>query len=147
GPLVLAGQPIFVTAVDIDTVALDAVVHFLVAEGNTMRRTGAGALHTILADIFDADIDRLIDGKRKIRRNYGQVYPGAVVFMDQHAVTSQLSESGVYRQRNRIDLAARVIVGTRGITHLTDVRGQHEGRRNHTLVAEPILGVGNAAVV
>src|SRR5262245_5168699 len=147
GPFVFPCQSVFVTAIDVNPVALDAVVYFLAAEGDAVRRTSTGALHAIFAHLFDPDIDRLIDGQGKIRCHYGQMYPRAVVFMDQHAMTAKLAQAGIHRERDRVHLAAGVIVGTSWITHFPDVGGQHEGSGNHPLVAEPILGIGNAAVV
>src|SRR3970282_293581 len=71
----------------------------------------------------------------------------AVLFVNEHPVTAQLPQSGIHRQRYRIDLASPIMVRASRVTHLADVARQHEGGWNGVDVSQAVVGVGNSAVV
>ena len=67
--------------------------------------------------------------------------------MDKHPVTTQLAQAGVHGQRYGIDFEAPVAVRARGVAHLAYISGQQESGLKRMNIAEPVLGVGNPAVV
>ena len=74
---------------------------------NARRPADVAAFEAYRASIERYELQYLkqVDRERQIRRHHGQMQSGAVFCMDQHAMTSQLAESRVHRQRYRIDHA------------------------------------------
>src|SRR3990167_4122373 len=122
----IAQARVGIALLQIDEPALDAIDHDVIF-WNGVSRTIELADVAVEAEILHAELAGAVFYKRQIGGDKAGAKAGAVLFVDHAAVASELTEPHLVKNRESLNLAPAVMMGTGGVAEIADVRPEVGG--------------------
>src|SRR3972149_44448 len=122
----IAQARVGIALLQIDVTSLDAMAHDVIF-WNGVSRTVELADVTVYAEVLHAEFSRSVFDEGQIGGDEAGAKAGAVFFVDHAAVAPEFAEPHLVKNRQRLDLAASIMMGPGGVAEIADVGAELGG--------------------